>query len=394
MAKWDVILNKAIQIKEKYNDVADLVTEKGAPEKTENVPLKFDVLEVFPDRDNKKDIYLLSGSSETLQLQTSLFLAIEELVSARTGNFNLKEWAENWCNEFPDYEGKYRPKDFKEKPWGLDPKEKPKLDIVESTGKVAAPYYVCQYFPNRSNDNEWYWMVGNAAQVINQIVEFTNFNRILNTKDFGEFYGYPVDEYYRMKPSTNTSIKLFFTNRKKPPYYKGSSTTFFYKGQVNIPNVDESKLTYENIRTACNADNGLVWGHWIARAYLSSHEDYAGINQMVCWGDDESTANANLDKFLAFSKSKVTSRTSNHIQSGTKLSKGDPWWEEKTKFDIYPRFMTVINPVKRAVDKNKPGKATSGGTFQYKRKRLFINQQIEPVGWSNTLKQVLSNSVK
>jgi hypothetical protein len=394
MPKWDVILKKAIDVGERFNDISERFSTPDAPVRPDQGGLKLDVVEILPDRDNKNDIYLLSGTTENLNAQIPLFLAIEELVSVRTGNFNLKAWAENFCNEFPNYPGKGRPKDFLQKPWGVEQSNKPRLDILQGTGKAPDPYYVCQYFPDRTKDEEFYWASGNASQVINQVMQIVNFNKMIAAKDLGEFYGYPIDEYYRVKPSKNTSIKLFFTNRKQPPYYKGSSTTFFFKGQVSICNVDETKLTYENIRAICNASNGLVWGHWQARAYVTSHEDYAPIQQIVAGGDDKPTAQANLEKFLTLTKSKVVSKSTTNLEGNTQLAQDDPWWKEKSKFEIYPHFMTVVNRVKAPVSKNKPGRATAGGSLKYKKKRLFINSQTEPVGWSQALRQVLANTVK
>src|SRR5919202_4380150 len=209
MPKWDVILKKAIDVGERFNDISERFSTPDAPVRPDQGGLKLDVVEILPDRDNKNDIYLLSGTTENLNAQIPLFLAIEELVSVRTGNFNLKAWAEYFCNELPNYPGKGRPKDFLQKPWGVEQSNKPRLDILQGTGKAPDPYYVCQYFPDRTKDEEFYWASGNASQVINQVMQIVNFNKMIAAKDLGEFYGYPIDEYYRVKPSKNTSIKLF-----------------------------------------------------------------------------------------------------------------------------------------------------------------------------------------
>lgn len=394
MAKWDKYIEAALKAKDRYTQVAGKFSDGTSDPDPEESELNFDVIEVLPSREDKKDIYLLSGTPESLPAQISLFLALEEMITVRVGDIPLAQWIEDYESEFLLFAGKNRPKDNFTKPWGLPQNEKPRLDIVELPEKFKRDYLVCQYFPNRNQDNIYYWFSGTSSMIINQLMIFTNLSKLIESKDFGEFYGYPIDEYYRVKPSTNTSIKLFFTNRKHPPYYKGSSTTFFFKGQVNISNVDETKLTYENIRNICNGDNGLQWGHWLARAYVTADDVNAGVQQIVCSGDDKDTANTNLDKFLTLTKSKVTSRTCNELQGGTKLAKSDPWWDEKKKFEIYPRFMSVVNPVKVPVGKNNPGLATSAGSFKYKRKRLFINQRTEPQGWAQSLKQVLSNNVK
>lgn len=392
MTKWDKYIQAALKAKDRYTQVAGSFSDGTSDPDPEENNLNFDVIEVLPNRSEKGDIYLLSGTPESLPPQISLFLALEEMVSVRVGNIPLAQWIEDYETEFLLFEGKNRPKDNYAKPWGLPSDEKPRLDIVEIGKNLKRNYLVCQYFPNRKNDEEYYWFSGTSSQIINQVMLFTNLSKKLERYTFGEFYGYPVPEYNALFPSQYTNIKLFFTTRKHPPYYKGSSTELFVKVQISVPMVAESKLTYENIRKICNGSNGINYGHWQDRAYLAVNDKSKGISQMVVGGHTEKEAIANMDKFLVLTNAKVMSRRCSHDSGGHEKAKADIDWEKKNNYEIYPWFMTVTNPVKVKTKPDKGGVPTRAGTIKHKTEKLFINTQKEPPGWSTALRKVLSKA--
>lgn len=194
-------------------------------------------------------------------------------------------------------------------------------------------------------------------------------------------------------PSQYANIKIILTNRKEPPYYKGSGVKFFVRTQVKIPCVDASKLTYENIRNICNGSSGLEWGHWHARAYLAVGTSDKVIHQMVAWGDTKDVANTNLDRFLKLTKGKIVSRTCTEKQGDTPSAQADIDWEAKKSYNVYPYFMTVCNPVKMATRPDKGGKPTRAGTIKHKYEKLLLNTQQEPKEWASSLRKVLSSKI-
>ena len=393
MAKWDSIIRKAIQAKERYTEISGKFSDGTPDDKPEENKLALDVIEVLPNRNNQNEIYLLSGTEDTLPQQISLFLALEEMISVKVGGVDLKVFAEKYEGEFQGWEIKNRPKDNEKNPWGIPYEQRPRLDIVELPNKKNLGYTVAQFFPNRKNEEEYYWFAGSSGQIVDQVMLFTNLSKKLERYTFGEFYGYPVPDYNALFPAQYTNIKLFFTTRKHAPYYKGSSTDLFVQVQISIPMVAESKLTYENVRRICNGDNGINYGHWQDRAYLAVNDKSRGISQMVVGGNSEKEAIANMDKFLTLTNAKVVSRRCSHDGGNHEKAKSDIDWEKKNNYDIYPWFMTVTNPVKVKTKPDKGGKPTKAGTIKHKAEKLFINTQKEPQGWSTALRKVLSSKI-
>lgn len=393
MAKWDKYIQSAIEAKQRFNDIAGKYSDNNEPVKVTDNKLKYDVVEILPNRDKPDDIYLLNGNDTTLPSQISLFLALEEMVSVRIGSIDLKDWAEKFESEFIAWEGKHRPKNNAENPWGKPYAERPRLEIVTLPNKQNLGYLIAQYWPNRNNDNEYYWCSGSATQIVNQVMQLHNNRILLESKDLGQFLGWPVAEYAANYPAQYSNIKIFLTNRKQPPYYKGSGIKLFVKTQVNIPCVDESKLTYENIRNICNGSNGLNWVHWHDRAYIAVGTSNKIVHQMVAWGNSQEAAKANLDKFLKLTKGRVVSRGCTEADGTTEKAKADIDWEDKNNFDVYPWFMTVCNPVKVKTRPDKGGKATRAGTVKHKFEKLFLNTQSETKGWATALRKVLSSKI-
>ena len=304
--------------------------------------------------------------------------------------FDLDNWITDFEAGFPTAIAKKNPL-LNQGYWGQGFENRPKIRELnlEIEAQKVEGYRVIEFLPDRNNDSESYLLFGTPLELMTQLSFVMAIHRMVDRRDIGEFVGYPLEEYYKGKAQDEISVRIWLTTKKTPPF-QASAYEWFSRRQISIPLIDKRKLTYKKIREACNNSLGLKYGEYHARAYLSPDDSGKIIYQMVVGGDDESTALKNLEKFLPFTRAKVRGVSINKID----YNKGErALWKDKAnynKFEVYPAWIQVNNPkIFHSSTVSQNTKKTLVGKQKYKKTKLWIYSNNEPLGWSDDLKDAL-----
>lgn len=307
-------------------------------------------------------------------------------------NFDL----DNWINDFEDGFTKYEKinPNLKEQYWGQGFSNRPRIKELneQADAQGVEGYRVIEFFPDRDVKEESYLLFGTPIELMTQISFFMNLHLMLKGMDLGVWLGYPADEYLRLKPKTDFTLRIILTTYKKPPYYQ-IGTRWYSKRQVTIPCVDITKLTYNNIRSACGGAGGQDWGEWSARAYVSLHDEAKSMHQMVAGGNSEEKAKANLEKFLFLTRCTVRGMSTTKIDYSKGDRSKDPDKAKYLSFNVYPAWMTILNSKLVGLDDaRKDGKKTLSGRMLSKHNKMFIYNQTEPSNFASNLKEVANKT--
>lgn len=275
--------------------------------------------------------------------------------------------------------------------WGQGFENRPKIRELnlELEAQKKEGYRVIEFLPNRSNEEESYLLFGTPLELMTQLSFVMAIHRMVDRRDIGEFVGYPLSEYYKGQAQSDISVVVWLTTKKQPPFY-ASAYEWFSRRKIEIPLVNKAKLTYKNLRIACNDSIGLDFGEYHARGYLKPPNSEKVIYQMVCGGDTEDSAKKNLERFLPFTRAKLQGMSINKID----YNEGErAQWKDKleyNKFKVYPAFIWVNNPQLFASDTKAANlKKTLVGKQKYKKTKLWLYFDKEPSGWNAQLKESL-----
>jgi hypothetical protein len=106
--------------------------------------------------------------------------------------------------------------------------------------------------------------------------------------------GEPVTDKIKTAVSP-LSLKIFFRGVSTLPWRDSKRT------QIEIPNLDRTKIDWENIKLWAGGANGYMWGRFQAQATLS--EGY----HMFVWGSTPDEAENRLKALLPLSHSTLDS---------------------------------------------------------------------------------------
>ncbi len=206
-------------------------------------------------------------------------------------------------------------------------------------------------------------------------------SKLLDVGGGGGLIGYPVEEWCKQNPLAKTDdyqLNIVLAPNKIPPFTKtvtidGKRVTINC-AQITIPSpmID---LTYDAIRYACGDDNGLPWGNYIARAYVSADgtDKRFGQRQIVARGQSGAGALRNLDRILTLydigngqGKGKVLDKRTSHGEN-----------EKQNRRDMYPAWIWIHKPSLIS----KPDKL--------KKIKIYIFEKKEPESFKEQLRAIL-----
>lgn len=180
-------------------EVTKEVNKREAPTYIEGKPVSanlearsyFDVYQLdFGRLDNEAPI-VIAGNDAQIALQASMLRAVDQLLIVRgVGPFNFHVWAKEFENGFSNFGGSPELKKMRTKEaWpGIKKEDRPKIvelapDRQLKSGKLATKvgeiksdwdFRVVQFFPNRSNRNDWKIFTGSYREIAAQIINWWN----------------------------------------------------------------------------------------------------------------------------------------------------------------------------------------------------------------------------
>lgn len=180
-------------------EVTKEVNKREAPTYIEGKPISanledrsyFDVYQLDFGRLDDEPPLVIVGNDAQIALQASILRAVDQLLAVRGfGPFKFQVWAREFENGFPDFEGSPELKKLRAKEvWpGIKKEDRPKIIELKpsrqlKSGKVATEpgeiksdwdFRVIQFFPSRSNKNDWKIFTGSYREIANHIINWWN----------------------------------------------------------------------------------------------------------------------------------------------------------------------------------------------------------------------------
>lgn len=371
---WEDGIRAIIKQKDNYNPI--LKNASG------NLTSTFDVLEIIPNGQRKDLPYLIGGNEASLAQQTSLFLAFNEVVNRRVGGSEFDRWRSEFEYCFPNHGNSFRT-DLA-KPWGNDIIARPYLQPlpVNPTSKQNRDYLVYRLFPDRTKQDEYYYLAGTESMIMSQAILIMNGVTGKGAGGDDGWLGYPASEYAWLK---RNSVELVICLATVPhPPYKNKKGQHVLIKQVTLHDVDPTKLGYKTIRDACGGDKGLVWGDWMARAYTRGKSNHDPLREVEAKGDSEKTATENAARFVPLTRNIYKETWTSHNYSGN-TSPSPP-------VQVYPAWVTIFLPAPDSVKQGNPNQPAPLKTKSVPRidRQLFIHSSVEPSGWDNQIQNLLN----
>lgn len=298
---------------------------------------------------------------------------IENLeVGLQDRSFDLDNFATDWEQQFPDtikINPNLKIDDFSQRPRIKEHNEEG--DAILNEG-----YRLVEYFPNRDNQEESFLCFGTPSEIRTQIVLIHNTWLMMQSSVNG-WLGFPYPDWMRASPQSHASLQIIMLPNKFGRNYP--SELYWSRRQVSIPRPDRSKLTYRALRDAAGGTTGLDWGEWRATAFLESPEG-SNFHKMIASGPTETTAQANLNRFLPFTKCKVLDYTTGKLDFSKGNRAKDPNRDQRQNLKIFPAWVWVYNRSLFPPD-YVTGKPTKSGKQSPKKFKFRIDKLREPAGW-------------
>lgn len=299
-------------------------------------------------------------------------------------DYDIDNWATEFEQCFPKYT-KINPelRDPQTAYWGQAYGERPRLYELnpESDAAETEGYRAIEFFPNRDVKEESYILMGTPSEIRIELVILMNLKRMLSGLD--GWVGFPFHDWVQSSAGGLTAQIILLPNKFGVNY---AADPYWSKRQVSIPAPDRTKLTYEAVRTACGAADGLNWGEWQARAYLID-PDRGSQHQMVAGGTTQESARANLARFLPFTKCEVKNYSYNQLDYNRGERAKDPLRAKRQSLDVFPAWLWILNREALPVDApGTGGTPTHKGRLQSRRFKLDIRRPAAPDGWAEKLK--------
>lgn len=415
IGRWTSETLSFIAEKEKVTSAFSNFFTKGfQPEGTTSQLVKsnlpnFDVIEVIPDRSKGKELYFLSGTPAMLAMQESLFIAIYDAIhNAVDSDLDLKSWITEFENCFPSFSIKTAPYDYAlQHPWGVSISERPLVRILAQV-KSSFPWFTCQFFPSRANVEESYIISGSTHDCINQIMGTYNQWLILQTRDMGQWVGYPIDEELRRYPRNYATLRFSLTTDKQGR--TGKSTSYkrktgylsysspakelipFRRVQVTVPIVNITNIKYNTLRQVCGGSKGLNIGYWMAirEVGLGSSVGFAEIRTR---GSSYEEAIKNMDGFLSLldKNAFIKSPKPTYLRQSYESDSIDGYAQKLNSYTVYPSKVTITSSTITKATKNAAGRNTRIGARIAKSITLSIGLEKEPYKQIGQLNNFLLN---
>ncbi len=165
-------------------------------------------------------------------------------------------------------------------------------------------------------------------------------HQLIENRDVGDIVAMPLQERVLAEPQT-IKLTIFFNPSKEPPFRrkKGEHQLTPY---CNIPDVNKTKLTWNNIKAAAGGTNGYYWGRFLATAKMSNRR------QMQVYGGSEKDAEERLLALAELSKAKILTLSVTEEKKTGRRATNKLLYKETTR--IYPTYFAVINNEKIAVE--------------------------------------------
>lgn len=320
-----------------------------------------------------KTVQALDNWGEKDSKPWSFRIAVENQIES-IKNPIVQEFVEEFYDEFKDacVEAGYvvaRSLDN----WVALQKEQRRLDSQsESLIEIA---------PNRDAPDETILLHGDRTEIQTQTLNALNNYQFIESRDVGAWVGEPLLDSIR-KPPKEVAIKILLRSAVKPPF-KNQNGSNAKRTQIEIPNVDKTKINWREIKQAVGGLNGYLWGRFLVIARLDN-EDHIKF-----YAASEAEGTIVLNKLLKFTKSELATLSIHEEKREGARKKYDRLFKEVTR--VYPAYAVIIN--QKQLLTNNEGRATVNGYVDHRQIRVPLYVDDKPEEFDDLVNSLFVNAV-
>lgn len=235
-----------------------------------------------------------------------------------------------------------------------------------------------ELYPNREVESERIVLYGDAEQIQDQALEAMTHYQLLDNRDVGQWVGEPLRESIR-KPHLTLAIKILLRGSPQPPWINANKN-HTKRAQINIPNIDRSKLNWSIIKAVAGGTNGYLWGRYRNMAHFDDG------NKIEFYTATEQEGEQLLDRLLPIINADlVTFNSAEETKKGAR-QKYKALYKEPTR--VYPAFLVVINHQKILAEESAITKTT--GVYKERKYRIPLYTDTKPEDFDIMISEIVA----
>jgi hypothetical protein len=238
--------------------------------------------------------------------------------------------------------------------------------------QILGQQRILEIQPDRSIDSEKIILAGNENLIKSNLPAVLANHQSIEVRDVGMWVDEPVTDKIKTAVSP-LSLKIFYRSVQTPPWRDSKRT------QIEIPNLDRTKIDWENIKLWAGGANGYMWGRFQAQATL------LGGYHAYCWGSSPDEASDRLVALLALSNSTLESLIIHEEVKEGKRKIYQALQKEPTR--VYPAYFTILNQQK--VLNEESGYAAFSGIYKRKTSKIELWTDTKPDYFQSAITELL-----
>jgi hypothetical protein len=230
---------------------------------------------------------------------------------------------------------------------------------------------ILEISPNRDLPNEKIVLAGPQELIKPVIVQTLIHHQLLENRDVGMWVGEPVRENLKAPP-ISIQMRILMSGHQ-------STLVGQKRVQITIPDVDRSKIDWENIKLAVGGINGYMWGRFKGSARLEKG------NKIELYADTSENAVELLTRLAVFSNQEIVSVNVYEEKKEGKRKTISALYKDPTR--IYPYGFTILNQQK--VLNEESGIAQLSGVYRRSGTQLIdLTSDTRPDDFSETIAEL------
>lgn len=244
-----------------------------------------------------------------------------------------------------------------------------------------ANHKIVEITPNKANDAEKIVLAGPEAEIRGQIPSILAHHQMIEDRDIGQLVGQPLDDYIRPRPFEGLRLHFKLFSLQSPPYARRGPDRLV-EVNVQVSDVDRTKLDWDRLIACCGGRNGYLWGRFRAHAILTNGRP------LTCYGATPDEAQDRLRAFLTLSDAEIrTISVTEEIREGAR-QENPKLYKETTR--VYPAYLTIINR-ERLLTFDR-GQRSREGNYIDKRARIDLWRATQPADFEEVITELLRRS--
>lgn len=253
----------------------------------------------------------LVGTDDEIKTQLSLLLGIAQIQEAQFKGLDIDfiKWIDAFENGF---NAGFAPRQDKKLAayWGQTQKTRPRVRILNESKKdwEKQGYYLIEFQPDRSRENESYLLFGTPRELINKLMDWMNFHikmqNALNV-DFDEVIAAIEREPVKYNPTGHPKVKLIFLENYLEWQKRYAANNIATRGRAQISfrlmNKTNKNITSDEILNLANKIKAKfvnpLFKFTKGKEYYRYLEPKAG-DVLRCWTQNEAQARKLYEQVL------------------------------------------------------------------------------------------------